>query len=40
MKPGMVFEKAINISSLRPGQYLLRLEQANGKSQVEKFIKQ
>jgi predicted esterase len=39
-KPGMVFEKAINISSLRPGQYLLRLEQANGKPVVEKFMKQ
>jgi hypothetical protein len=38
-KQGMIFEKAINISTLRPGQYLLRLEQANGKSQVEKFIK-
>jgi hypothetical protein len=39
-KQGMVFEKAINISSLRPGQYLLRLEQANGKPMVEKFMKQ
>jgi hypothetical protein len=38
-KQGMVFEKAINISSLRSGQYFLNLEQVNGKTQVQKFIK-
>jgi hypothetical protein len=38
-KQGMVFEKAINISTLRSGQYFLKIEQMSGKTQVQKFIK-
>jgi hypothetical protein len=38
-KQGMVFDKVMNISSLRKGQYIMKFEFSNGTSITNKFIK-